>query len=98
MSQKSVSVILGLTSVGAGIFAFFIYAIPDVEDLLQELLPLPPSVVIYHGDSLFVRLVGTVLTCGLAVGAFYMAFRLLRGVLIPRKTQSPDEIKPTVQS
>lgn len=85
MSRKPVSVFLGLTSAGAGIFALVVYAVPDVEDLLQDLLPLPPGVVIYHGDSLFVRLADTVLTCGLAAGAFYMAFRLLRGVLIPRK-------------
>ena len=98
MSRKSVSVFLGLTSAAAGIFALVVYAVPDVKDLLQDLLPLPPGVVIYHGDSLLTRLLGAVLTCGLAAGAFYMAFRLLRGVLIPRKTQSPNEIKPTVPS
>jgi hypothetical protein len=94
MIRKSVSVALGLISAFAGLVALIGYAIPAVEDLL----PVAAGVVVYRGDSLLLRLLGAVLTCGLAAGAFYMAFRLLRDVLIPRKTQSPDEIKPTVQS
>jgi hypothetical protein len=49
--------------------------------------------VVYRGDSLLMRLLGAALNCGLAAGAFYMAFRLLRDVLIPRKTKSPGEIE-----
>jgi hypothetical protein len=94
MSRRFVPVFLGLISAFAGIVALVGYAIPDVEDLLRDLLPLPPGVVIYHGNSLLVRLLGTALTCGLAVGALYMAIRLLRDVLIPRKTQlyEPDRL------
>lgn len=86
MSRKVLMVFLGLLSAFAGVVALVGYAIPAMEDLL----PVPAGVVVYRGDSLFVRILGALFTCGLAAGAFYMAFRLLRAVLIPRKTQSPD--------
>jgi hypothetical protein len=89
MLRKSVSVALGLISAFAGLVALVGYAIPAVEDLLT----VPAGVVVYRGDSLLMRLLGAALNCGLAAGAFYMAFRLLRDVLIPRKTQSPGEIE-----
>jgi hypothetical protein len=64
MLRKSVLVVLGLISAFAGIVALLGYAIPAVEDLL----PVSAGVVVYRGDSLLMRLLGAVLTCGLAAG------------------------------
>jgi hypothetical protein len=81
MLHKAVSAVLGVLSACAGIVALVGYAYPAAQDLL----PPPPGVVIYGRTSLSERLLAALLIWSLTSGAFYMAFRLLRFVVVSRK-------------
>jgi hypothetical protein len=81
MMHKTVSAILGVLSVCAGIVAFIGYAYPALQDLLAP----PPGVVIYGRSSLPERFFAVLVIWGLTMAAFYMGFRFLRFLILPRK-------------
>jgi len=81
MIHKTVSFVLGLLSLVAGIVALVGYALPALHDLM----PTPAGVLIYRGDTLAQRLFGAVIIWGLTIAAFYMGVRLLRFLNLPQK-------------
>lgn len=85
MIHKIVSGVLGVLSLAAGVVAFVGYALPA----LQDLMPKPAGVIIYRGDgdTLSQRIFGVLIIWGLTIAAFYMGFRLLRFLNLPRKRQ-----------
>jgi hypothetical protein len=72
--HRGLSIVLGTLSACAGAFVMFVYALPATEDLFPPIA----GVVVYSQASLSDRILGALITWGLAAGALYMAFRLIR--------------------
>src|SRR5438045_2192484 len=81
MLHKIFSAALGVLSACAGLVALVEYAYRAAQDLL----PVSPDVVIYGRASVAVRILAVLIIWSLSAGALYMAFRLLRSALVPRK-------------
>ena len=80
--KRIVSAGLGLLSACAGIVALFGYAYPATE----KLFPPPSRVVVYSQATLSEQLLGATVMWCLTLGAFFMAFRMLRFAFSSRKT------------
>jgi len=82
--KRIVSAGLGLLSACAGMVALFGYAYPATE----QLFPPPSGVVVYSQVTLSEQLLAATVIWCLTLGAFFMAFRMLRFALSSRKSMN----------
>ena len=82
--KRIVSAGLGLLSACAGIVSLFGYAYPATEKLFAP----PSGVVVYSQVTLSEQLLAATVIWCLTLGAFFMAFRMLRFALSSRKSMN----------